>query len=110
MLAFVISMLFFAAALPVQAHHGRVAVAYPVQGITIDGDLSDWPRYAIFSRPDGADGSRRNINAVEGKRDFQAFFRAGYNAEERAVYIAVEVQDQSIVANPQAQFMWGTSD
>jgi hypothetical protein len=26
-----------------QAHNGAVAIAVPVEGITIDGDFSDWP-------------------------------------------------------------------
>jgi hypothetical protein len=28
---------------PAQAHNGAVALAVPVEGITVDGDLSDWP-------------------------------------------------------------------
>ena len=29
-------------ALPVFAHNGAVAIAVPVEGITVDGDLSGW--------------------------------------------------------------------
>ena len=36
---------------PLLAHNGAVAIAVPVSGIAIDGDLSDWPedlrRYPI---------------------------------------------------------------
>ena len=36
---------------PAAAHNGAVAVAVPVEGITVDGDLGDWPegmdRYPI---------------------------------------------------------------
>ncbi len=28
---------------PTHAHNGAVAIAVPVEGITVDGDLSDWP-------------------------------------------------------------------
>ena len=28
---------------PAVAHNGAVAIAVPVEGIAIDGDLSDWP-------------------------------------------------------------------
>ncbi len=28
---------------PVRAHNGAVAIAVPVEGIVVDGDLSDWP-------------------------------------------------------------------
>ena len=36
-------LLLWGVCLPVAAHNGRVALAYPVDGITVDGDLSDWP-------------------------------------------------------------------
>ena len=36
---------------PVLAHNGAVAIAVPVEGISVDGDISDWPeelrRYPI---------------------------------------------------------------
>ena len=36
---------------PVAAHNVGIALAYPVEGITIDGDFADWPdslgRYPI---------------------------------------------------------------
>ena len=34
---------------PVQAHNGAVAIAVPVEGITVDGDLSDWPEEMVMS-------------------------------------------------------------
>lgn len=30
------------------AHNGAVAVAVPVEGITVDGDLSDWPALQVY--------------------------------------------------------------
>jgi hypothetical protein len=54
------------------AHNGAVAVAYPVEGITVDGDFSDWPRYAITRSKYG----ERPLEAA----DFRADFRVGYNA------------------------------
>ena len=37
--------------LPAEAHNGAVALAVPIEGIVVDGDLSDWPedmrRYAV---------------------------------------------------------------
>ena len=39
--AFVLA--FFASPLPDLAHNGAVVIAVPVEGITLDGDLSDWP-------------------------------------------------------------------
>ncbi len=98
--------------LPAAAHNGRVALVYPVQGITVDGDLSDWPenlpRYPIASRP-YKELSLENISTVQDEQDFKAFFWAGYNADENALYLAVEVQDQSIVATD-SKYNWGTND
>ena len=75
------------------AHNGAVAIAVPVEGIIIDGDLSDWPegmrlyptaRVLIGDKP-------------KDEEDFQGSFRIGYNAAENALYLAVEMHDQSIV-------------
>ena len=30
-------------ATPAGAHNGAVALVYPVEGIVVDGDLSEWP-------------------------------------------------------------------
>ena len=74
---------------PAYAHNGALAIAAPLSGITIDGDLSDWPedleRYPISMPEFGV----RPRNA----EDLQAAFRLGYNLTEKALYIAVEVQE-----------------
>ena len=80
------------AAGPVRAHNGEVALAVPVAGIVIDGDLSDWPEgmtnYPI-SRAEYGEPPR-------GATDLKASFRIGYNAEENALYVAIEVEDESV--------------
>lgn len=78
---------------PTLAHNGAMAIAVPVKGIKVDGDLSDWPagmrRYPI-ARPEFGDKPK-------GPADFQGEFRIGYNSQENALYVAVEVQDESVV-------------
>ena len=78
---------------PSHAHNGAVAIAVPVEGITVDGDLSDWPegmtRYAIELAEYG--------DKPVGEEDYQGSFRIGFNEEENALYVAVEVQDESQV-------------
>jgi len=58
-----------------EAHNGQAGVAYPLAGITVDGDLSDWPegmrRYPILHNDDG--------DPTGGAGDFRGFFRVGYN-------------------------------
>ena len=66
--------------LPLYGHSGAVAVAVPIAGITLDGDLSDWPEgmrsYDIANQVNGF------YYRVSGAADFQANFRVGYDASE----------------------------
>ncbi|MHC1769125.1 MAG: two-component regulator propeller domain-containing protein [Verrucomicrobiia bacterium] len=66
-----------------------LAIAYPLTGITIDGDLSDWPRdlpsYALEGRDCG--------DPPSDAQDCAARFRVGYHTNENALYVAVEVED-----------------
>jgi signal transduction histidine kinase/ligand-binding sensor domain-containing protein/CheY-like chemotaxis protein len=86
------------------AHNGHIAHAEPLQGIVIDGDLSDWPvqmnRYPIewvaLSDP------------LAGDADMSATFRVGYSIGEQAVYVAVEVQDESVIVGEPA--LWNSYD
>jgi len=66
-----------------------------VENIKTDGDFSDWPAHvwphAIAIHVDGD-------KAPQDTLDFQGFFRLGYNSRENALYVAIEVVDESIVA------------
>ncbi len=81
-----------------EAHNGTNGLSLPVQGITLDGDLGDWPaglpRYSISAKGEGAEAS--------GPADLNAWFRLGYNIGENALYAAVEVEDDSILRDPPA--------
>lgn len=79
-----------------------LALAYPVAGIRIDGDLSDWPaqlpRYRVNSRI---------VDPPTDPRDCSGEFRVGYSEVENALYVAVEVEDQPwgvIGSHPMALF------
>ena len=86
--------------------NGAVGIAYPARGITVDGDLSDWPK-GLRTYP---------IECIEfgdklgGKDDLEAHFRIAYNAGERALYIAVEVRDDSIVLDGPGEAVWNAQD
>ncbi|APW61785.1 serine hydrolase [Paludisphaera borealis] len=73
--------------------NGAVGIAYPAQGITIDGDLGDWPvglkTYPIERIEFG--------DKLKGEDDLKAHFRFAYNPGEHALYVAVEVEDDSAV-------------
>ena len=91
---------------PSHAHNGAVAIAVPVEGIVVDGDLSDWPqgmtRYSIELPESGV--------APKDSVDFKASFRIGYNPEENALYVAVEVRDESVVKESKGEIDWDTQE
>ena len=100
------ALLLLLSAPPARAHNGAVALAYPVRGIVVDGDFSDWPehlpRYPIALPELGA------TPLDEG--DFKASLRAAYDVAEDALYFAVEVQDESIVVDTSATWGWDKED
>ena len=54
-------------ATPLLAHNGDVAIAVPVEGIVVDGDLSDWPErtYEILGSPGDSEGLLARVFQVE---------------------------------------------
>lgn len=88
------------------AHNGAIGYAYPVSGITIDGDLRDWPtnieRYNM-------ERIRVGVPA-ENEADLSANFRIGYDATLNVLLLAVEVFDQSIQTDTSGYVNWNTHD
>ncbi len=73
-----------------------MALAYPVEKIEVDGDLSDWPRNQI--RYPISKVLPILIAPAQEVSDIGAYFSAGYNClAEQLVYLAVVVQDDSHV-------------
>ena len=89
-----------------EAHNGTVAQASPVAGIKLDGDAADWPAtlppYPIARAEYG--------DAPSKEQDLSADFRIGYNHTESALYILVEVNDESAVLDTAAGRSWDTQD
>jgi len=88
------------------ADTGEVAYAYPVENLKIDGDLSDWPK-GIAEIPIDTDYFG---NDPPNAKDFQAKFRAGYNLENRSLYFAVVVNDESEVGFKDESKPWNLQD
>ncbi|MDN5213315.1 serine hydrolase [Fulvivirgaceae bacterium BMA12] len=88
------------------ANNGAIAYAYPVKGISIDGRLSDWPQDLVLYP----------IQRIElgdpfsDQKDLEAYFRVGYNLAQKAIYLAVEVIDQSAVYDTTSQATWNSQD
>ena len=89
----------------VHAHNGRLALGLPAEDIVVDGDLSDWPqdmpRYSVTMAKSGT--------PPENPQDFTADFRVAYSVEANLLYVAVEVEDESILLeSPDA--WWNNAD
>lgn len=94
-----IGLLLICFVLPTMAHNRAVGVAVPLEGIAIDGDLSDWPeemnRYPISVKIEG--------DEPRSEDDFRGFFRVGYSERENALYLGVEVRDEMTVIDTSAK-------
>ena len=100
------ALLVLCLALPAPAHNGKLAAALPVAGLRVDGDGADWPaklpRYAIATPEYG--------DPAAGPADCRAEFRIGYDAALSALFVLVEVEDDSWVREPDASVSWQTQD
>ncbi|MEO0333907.1 MAG: hypothetical protein AAF223_19910, partial [Bacteroidota bacterium] len=71
--------------IPYEAH----AFAQPISGITIDGDMSDWPEefmaYPIKSKMWGDD--------LASPEDLTAKFHVGYSKEDNTILLAIIIDD-----------------
>ena len=84
-----------------------VAYIHPInKQITIDGDLSDWPkdltRYAIENLELG--------DSLSNHTDYSGNFRIGYDLKQNVIFIGVEVLDQSGVKDTTDYSNWNTQD
>jgi RNA polymerase sigma factor (sigma-70 family) len=84
------------------ATRATFAFAHPLRGITIDGNLDDWPknmpRYPISRQlvdlsPYDASQSKESV-------DQEAYFNVGYDRDAGLIYLAVVVHDHDIVTHP----------
>ncbi len=91
---FFLSALIALSATPNAAEEQAVFFAHSVENIRIDGDLSDWPqdvpRYAITDARVG--------DLPRDAQDYEGHVQIAYSTAENALYVALEVRDESIVA------------
>ncbi|MHC5538031.1 serine hydrolase [Singulisphaera rosea] len=85
---------------------GVVGIAYPANGITIDGNLGDWPKGLQAFPIDRVEYGDR----LGGDRDLKAHFRLAYNPGEHALYVAVEVDDDSTILDGPGESRWDGRD
>ena len=90
----------------VAAHSGAIALAPPVTGIVVDGDLSDWPDEI----PESAIAHAEYGDPPTGDDDLSAWMRAAYDAGRGRLYVGVRVRDQSLVIDRDNPFHWQSQD
>ena len=90
---------------PSEAHNGAIARAQPVVDIIVDGDLDDWPADAISQRIHLTEYGQEPSDD-----DLSASFRLGYSMDEESLFLAVEVQDESVVIDSTSNVFWNLND
>ena len=90
----------------VYGSNGKIAYAYPMDGITIDGQLQDWPSDMAIYKLDFCFYGEHPRN----DEDFNASFRLGYNMKEQALYLSVEVRDEIYHIDTSSNRSWNSQD
>ena len=101
--SYVFALLIVAQVQPAAAHNdARTAYAIPLDGITIDGRLDDWPaRMAVY--PIAWVSPRfYKPEPPEGPADLTASFRVGYDEDANLLYVAVVARDDDWVIDAEA--------
>lgn len=88
------------------AHNGKIAHAYPLGKITVDGDFSDWPVKAVKYDIGTILSDTRPANDA----DFSGFFQVGYRLDERSLYIAFTITDNDFIEDTSANVRFNTQD
>ncbi len=91
---------------PSESHRSSLVHAAPLQGITIDGRLDDWPaampRYPVEkllvtnSETTLGSGGLENAN-LSTSADLSVAFSVGYDLKDQVLYVGVIVRDDAVV-------------
>ena len=82
---------------PLAAHNGKTAYAIPLEGITIDGKLDDWPEEMATYPVDWISPVYWKSTSPDGPEDLTASFRVAYDLKANLLYLAITVQDDDLV-------------
>ena len=90
--------LLLALAAPARAHLGDARIVAPiVNGIAIDGDLSDWPaqmeQYPILNHGQAYGPTDIDDADLSASDDLTPQFKIGYDPEEQLIFLAITVRD-----------------
>lgn len=88
------------------AHNGKVAYAYPLGKISIDGDLSEWPGATVKYPIKTTLSDTKPVDDA----DLSGFFQLGYRMENHSLYIAFTVVDNDFIEDTTENVRWNTQD
>ena len=78
------------------ATNGSIAYIYPISGITVDGNLSDWPNDIRLYQME----TTHYGGGLKSPEDGNATWRAGYDASTGHLYVGVTMIDDDYVKTP----------
>jgi CubicO group peptidase (beta-lactamase class C family) len=88
------------------AHNGKVASAYPLGNIVVDGQLSDWPgnfiKYNMLAE--------RYADPIRNQADLDCYFQVGYRLDNHSLYLAFTVFDEDFIEDSTAGVQWNSQD
>ena len=90
----------------VYGSNGKIAYAYPMDGIMIDGQLQDWPSDIIKYKLEFFFPGEH----PQDDEDFNASFSFGYNMKEQALYLSVELRDENYQIDTSGNPSWNSQD
>lgn len=88
------------------AHNGTLGYAYPLGKITVDGNFSDWPKDIMQYKLGVTASDTKPVSEA----DFNGAFRIGYRAEDRSLYVALQVTDDDFIEDTSASVRWNSQD
>lgn len=90
----------------VHAHNGKIAHAFPLGKITVDGNFSDWPQDAIKY----SIGTVLSDSKPTNDSDFSGFFQIGYRLDNSSLYIAFTITDNDFIEDTSENVRFNTQD
>ncbi|HTE26666.1 serine hydrolase [Flavitalea sp.] len=91
---------------PSNAHNGKIAYAYPLGDIKVDGNLNDWPKDATKFYL----GTTISDTKPKNDSDFSGFFQLGYRLENRSLYVAFTITDDDFIEDTSENVRFNTQD
>jgi len=88
------------------AHNGKVARAYPLGPISVDGNLSDWP-----ARAEKYDMVEEQFaDRIMNDSDLKGYFQVGYRMDNHSLYVAFTIFDEDFIQDTSSNVQWSNQD